>query len=150
MRPKQMDNTRRSTPRMRKANGFTLIEVLLVLIILVVLGALATNVFTGTRDKANINAAQAQIGLLSSAINLYQLHMNRFPNKLEDLWVEPSDADKAEKWGGPYLEKLKLDPWENEYQYTAEGKHNKNKYDFWSNGPDGKSGTDDDIGNWEK
>ena len=133
----------------RRSAGFTLIEVLLVLIILVVLGSLAVNVFTGTQDKANIDAATAQTGLLRSSIDLYRLHMTRFPSKLEDLWVEPSDSDEAEKWSGPYIEKLKPDPWGTPYQYIAEGKKNKNKYDFWSNGPDRQSGTDDDIGNWE-
>jgi general secretion pathway protein G len=132
-----------------RLSGFTLIEVLLVLIILVILGSLAVNVFTGTQDRANIDAATAQTGLVRSAIDLYRLHMIRYPSKLEDLWVEPSDSDEADKWNGPYMEKLKPDPWGTPYQYSAEGKKNKDKYDFWSNGPDRKSGTDDDIGNWE-
>jgi general secretion pathway protein G len=138
-------NHRRKIPR----SAFTLIEVLLVLIILVILGSLAVNVFIGTQDKANINAAKAQVGLLSTPISLYHLNMNKYPQKLADLWEEPSDSTLADKWGGPYVEKLKPDPWGNPYQYVAEGKKNSNKFDFWSNGPDGKSGTDDDIGNWE-
>ena len=143
--------SRRTKKRIRKKrpSAFTLIEVLLVLIILVILGSLAVNVFTGTQDKANINAAQAQIGLLGEPISRYRLHMNKYPDKLEDLWEEPSDSALAAKWGGPYVEPLKNDPWGNPYQYSAEGKNNKNKFDFWSNGPDGKSGTDDDIGNWD-
>jgi general secretion pathway protein G len=76
--------------------------------------------------------------------------MNKYPPSLKDLWEEPSDSALAGKWGGPYVEKLNNDPWDNPYQYTAEGKKNTNKYDFWSNGPDGKSGTDDDIGNWDR
>jgi general secretion pathway protein G len=87
---------------------------------------------------------------MRSSIDRYRLDMARYPAKLEDLWVEPSDSTEADRWGGPYVEKLKADPWQNDYQYMAEGKKNKDKYDFWSNGPDGKSGTDDDIGNWEK
>lgn len=130
-------------------SAFTLIEVLLVLIILVILGSLAVNVFTGTQDKANLNAAKAQVGLLSEPINRYRLDMNKYPQNLEDLWEEPSDTALAGKWGGPYVEPLKPDPWGNTYQYTAEGKNNTNKFDFWSNGPDGQSGTDDDIGNWD-
>lgn len=129
--------------------AFTLIEVLLVLIILVILGSLAINVFTGTQDRANFNAAKAQVGLLADPINRYRLDMNKYPQRLEDLWEEPSDSTLAEKWGGPYVEQLKADPWGNPYQYSAEGKNNSNKYDFWSSGPDGQSGTDDDIGNWE-
>lgn len=144
-------NRRPQTPqRAATRAAFTLIEVLLVLIILVILGSLAINVFTGTQDKANINAARAQVGLLADPINRYRLDMNKYPQKLEDLWEEPSDTTLAERWGGPYVEPLKPDPWGNAYQYTAEGKNNTNKFDFWSNGPDGQSGTDDDIGNWEK
>jgi general secretion pathway protein G len=142
---RRSEASRRCTRRV----GFTLIEVLLVLIILVILGSLAINVFTGTQDRANINAAKAQVGLLSDPINRYRLDMNKYPQRLEDLWEEPSDSTLSEKWGGPYVEQLKADPWGNPYQYSAEGKKNSNKYDFWSNGPDGQSGTDDDIGNWE-
>ena len=136
---------RRTAPR----SAFTLIEVLLVLIILVILGSLAVNLFLGTQDRANIDAAKAQVGLLSVPINLYRLHMNKYPQQLEDLWEEPSDTALVDKWGGPYVEQLKPDPWGNPYQYTAEGQNNSNKFDFWSSGPDGQSGTDDDIGNWE-
>jgi general secretion pathway protein G len=150
MRSSHKGKSIRSAQVGKPSAGFTLIEVLLVLIILVILGSLAVNVFTGTQDKANVQAATAQNSLVRSAIDRYRLDMNRYPSKLEDLWAEPTDSAEADRWGGPYVEKLKSDPWEHGYQYTAEGKHNKDKYDFWSNGPDGKSGTDDDIGNWEK
>jgi general secretion pathway protein G len=136
-------------PRHRTRAGFTLIEVLLVLIILVIIGSLAVNVFTGTQDRASINAAKSNVAPVRTAIDLYKLDMNKYPTKLSDLWEKPSDATQGDKWNGPYLEKLKPDPWGNEYQYTAQGKKNTNKYDFWSNGPDGQTGTDDDIGNWE-
>ena len=130
--------------------GFTLIEVLLVLIILVIIGSLAVNVFTGTQDKASINAAKSNVSLVRGAIDRYRLDLNKYPAKLDDLWTKPSDAAVADKWGGPYMEALKADPWGNPYQYTAQGKNNTDKYDFWSNGPDGQSGSEDDIGNWEK
>ncbi|MCC6494606.1 MAG: type II secretion system major pseudopilin GspG [Pirellulales bacterium] len=129
--------------------GFTLIEVLLVLIILVIIGSLAANVFTGTQDKASISAAKANVDLVRGALDRYRLDFNKYPTKLTDLWEKPSDTAEAEKWGSEYLEKLKPDPWGNEYQYANPGEHNAEKYDFWSNGPDGQSGTDDDIGNWE-
>jgi len=135
--------------RARRAGGFTLIEVLLVLIILVIIGSLAVNVFTGTQDKASVNAAKSNVSLIRGAIDRYRLDMNKYPTKLADLWEQPSDSTASDKWGGPYMEQLKADPWGNEYQYTAEGKKNTNKYDFWSNGPDGQSGSEDDIGNWE-
>jgi general secretion pathway protein G len=110
---------------------------------------LAVNQFGGVKERANIDAAKSQIGLVKSSIEMYRLHTNKYPTKLEELWQAPGDSSLADKWAGPYLEKLKEDPWQNEYQYTAEGKKNSGKYDFWSMGPDGKNGTEDDIGNWE-
>lgn len=129
--------------------GFTLIEVMLVLIILVIIGGLATRVFTGTQDKANRRATKFSIHQIEEAIKMYRQDMNKYPSKLEDLWEKPSDKTDAERWGAEFIEKLDPDPWGNEFQYLAEGKKNSGKYDVWSNGPDGKSGTDDDIGNWE-
>lgn len=130
-------------------SAFTLIEVLLVLIILVILASLAVTQFGGVRERANIDAAKSQIGLVKSGIDMYRLHTNKFPTKLDDLWQEPGDSALTDKWSGPYMEKLEEDPWGNAYKYTAEGKKNSGKYDFWSMGPDGKDGTEDDIGNWE-
>ena len=119
------------------------------LIILVIVGSLAVNVFTGTQDRASLNAAKSNLSLVRGAIDRYRLDMNKLPAKLADLWEKPSDKDQADLWGGPYVDKLKKDPWQNEYQYAAPGKKNPDGFDFWSNGPDGQSGTDDDIGNWE-
>ncbi len=145
---KENKSRRRASIAQHQA-GFTLIEVLLVLIILVIMGSLALNVFTGAQDQAEINVAKTQVNFIRGSIDRYRLDMRDYPSKLEDLWEEPSDSDDAEKWTGPYVEKLRDDPWDNEYQYTAEGKKNTDKYDFWSYGPDGKNGTDDDIGNWD-
>lgn len=140
------------TPHVRhsRRTAFTLIEVLLVLIILVVLSSLAISQFGGVRERANIDAAKSQIGLVKSGIEAYRLYANQYPTRIEDLWEKPSDSTMAEKWAGPYLEKLVEDPWGNAYVYQQEGKNNVGKYDLWSNGPDGKNGTDDDIGNWDK
>jgi general secretion pathway protein G len=149
-----MTNPHYSARRRTRAGvrrGFTLIEVLLVLIILVVIGSLvAPNIF-GIQDQADRTAAKAQIGPVKTAIRMYKLNMGTYPASLDDLFEKPTDADQAEKWGTePYLEeKLPPDPWGNDYQYAQPGEHNTDGFDFWSNGPDGESGTDDDIGNWE-
>ncbi len=150
-----MSGSRLTARRAARTNatrqGFTLIEVLLVLIILVIIGSLAANVFTGTQDRASINAAKANVSsLIPAAISRYRLDFNKYPSKLEDLWEEPSDEDEKKNWTDAYLEPLKPDPWGNDYEYLAEGKKNPDKYDLWSNGPDGKSGTEDDIGNWDE
>ncbi|MAT73505.1 MAG: type II secretion system protein GspG [Planctomycetaceae bacterium] len=136
---------RRTHPR----SGFTLIEVLLVLIILVILGSLATGVFTGTQEQASKRAVASQVGFVDEAIGRYRMDFNKNPDELSDLWDKPSDSDDADKWAGPYMKELKNDPWGNEYQYAAKGKKNSDGYDFWSTGPDGKDGTEDDIGNWD-
>ncbi|HMO86483.1 MAG TPA: type II secretion system major pseudopilin GspG [Lacipirellulaceae bacterium] len=141
-----------SSRRTRDADrrGFTLMEVLLVLIILVVIGSIvAPNVF-GAKEAADIKAATAQVGFIKRACRDYYLNMSKYPSSLDDLTTRPSDSAEAEKWGRPYLEeKLKPDPWGNAYQYASPGKRNSDSFDVWSTGPDGQDGTDDDIGNWE-
>jgi general secretion pathway protein G len=129
--------------------GFTLMEVLLVLVILVVLASLAVNVFSGTQDQANRNAAAAQVGLYKRAVDLYRLNMRQYPSELQELVTKPSDAAASNKWGGPYMDKIAKDPWEQDYRFAAPGKHNADSFDVWSVGPDGQDGSADDIGNWE-
>ena len=140
----------RSRRLSRQKSAFTLIEVLLVLIILVILGSLAASVFTGTQDKANIQAATIQIGLVEEPISRYRLAMNKYPEELSELWEEPEDDDEKEKWGtSAYMKEIPDDPWGNPYEYLAEGEKNPDGYDIWSLGPDGEDGTEDDIGNWD-
>jgi general secretion pathway protein G len=131
--------------------GFTLIELLLVLMILVVLGAMAIGMFTGTQERALKDAAKGQIGIFDHQIELYKLHMRTVPGALEDLIQQPSGDEASSNWEGPYIKASKLpdDPWGKPYRYSAQGKRNANGYDIWSVGPDGQDGTDDDIGNWE-
>jgi general secretion pathway protein G len=131
--------------------GFTLMEVLLVLVILVVLASIAVSTYSGVQDRALKDAAKAKVGMISGQIDTYQLHMRSFPADLNDLITRPSDAKSAERWSGPYLKEsgALLDPWDNEIRYAAPGKHNPERYDVWSVGPDEQDGSNDDIGNWE-
>ena len=141
---------RRAPQHDSQRTGFTLVEVLLVLIILVIIGSIVVPNLFGAKEKADIDAAKAQVNSLKGAMQVYRLHMNKYPPTLKDLIEKPSDKAQADKWAGPYLQgSMNKDPWENDYQYLAEGKKNASGYDLWSNGPDGQSGTDDDIGNWE-
>lgn len=147
----RMHGLHRRSTRKGLARGFTLVEVLLVLIILVIIGSIVVPNIFGAKDQADIDASKAQINSLKGAMNIYRLHMNKYPATLKDLTEEPSDKTAANKWAGPYLEgSMKQDPWGNEYQYVSPGKKNTGSYDLWSNGPDGQNGTDDDIGNWDK
>ena len=130
--------------------GFTLMEVLLVLIILVVLFALAVPTYTGMRRKGLMDAAKANIGALETAIDNYEFSVEYYPSSLDALLNPPNDLPDPSKWAGPYLKKAEglIDPWGRPYYYMCPGKMNPNSYDLWSVGPDGIDGTNDDIGNW--
>ena len=126
--------------------GFTLIEMLIVIIILGLLASqVAPKLFTKV-DKARIKTAKAQIELLSAAIDTYRLDMGKFPKSLEEL-----RRSNDSKWEGPYLPKeIPLDPWNNAYIYKLPGEHGP--YDIISYGQDGKPGgtdNDKDIVSWE-
>ena len=124
--------------RRRTRAAFTLMEVLLVLVILVILGSLAVSVFTGTQRSAYIKAAQVQVDTLDQNCMLYYQDMNQFPSSLQDLRVRPGVAN-ADKWNGPYSDRdLGLDPWQQQYNYDPNGpQHHGEKPDIWSNGPPG-------------
>ncbi|MEX0643316.1 MAG: type II secretion system major pseudopilin GspG [Pirellulales bacterium] len=130
-------------------SGFTLMEVLLVLVILVVLASMAVTVFSGTQDRADKQAAAGQVGILKGAIDMYRFHTRSYPDDLNGLVSKPTDSRLAEHWSGPYLDKMPKDPWDNDYRFAAPGKHNSDTFDVWSTGPDSQDGSDDDIGNWE-
>ena len=143
---------RRSSCSRRQSRGaFTLMEVLLVLVILVVLGAIVVPMFTGVGDAANVKAATTQVDFLEKAIDMYKFETKQLPGTLEDLVNKPSDAKVAKNWHGPYMKANKdlVDPWDNPYKYDSKGKKNSGGYDVWSTGPDGQDGTADDIGNWK-
>jgi general secretion pathway protein G len=144
----------RTTIRRQQAvrrSAFTLMEVLLVLVILVVLASIAVNIFGGTQKRALKDAAKAQVGIFKAAVNLYKFHTKNFPSSLDELINKPGDSTTASHWEGPYIEgaKIPLDPWDHEYKFAAPGKHNSDSFDIWSSGPDGQDGNEDDIGNWE-
>lgn len=137
--------------RQRRARlGFTLMEVLLVLAILVILGSLVAMSFKNVISDADVKGVKGQIGNFEGAINTYMLHMRQYPTTLQALTTAPADVDPA-KWKGPYLDKaIPLDPWGGEYKIRSPGTFNPNSFDLWSAGPDKVDGTADDIGNWEQ
>lgn len=137
-------------PRQRRRPGFTLIEVLLVLVILVILGSLAVTAYGPMRRKAQIDAAKAAVSMFETPLEAYHLHMDAYPASqagLDALRTAPADA--GSNWSGPYIKQdIPLDPWRNPYRYESPGRHNPETYDLWSAGPDGIDGTADDVGNW--
>ena len=134
----------------RQARGFSLIELLLVLVILSVLAAIIVPKFTGRSEQARETAAQTEIRNLESALEAFETDCGRYPTEsegLEALIEEPSDVSN---WRGSYLSRNSVpkDPWGHEYVYVIPGRENTNGYDLYSYGPNGLEGDDDDIGNW--
>lgn len=143
----------KNLPARRNRRGFTLMELLLVMAILLLLLGLVASRFIGTQKKANSNAAQAQIRLFKGALDNYALDMGSFPSTEQGLIAlreKPADVENADKWGGPYLDgELPKDPWQRDFQYAYPPTKNKDDFpDIWSLGADGEEGSEDDIGNW--
>ncbi len=128
--------------------GFTLIEVMVVVVILGILAAIVVPRIMDRPDEARKVKAQQDIRALESALNLYRLDNYAYPSTdqgLEALSQKPVPDPPRWKEGG-YVDRLPMDPWQHSYQYLSPGSHGS--LDIYSMGPDGQSGTDDDIGNW--
>lgn len=134
--------------------GFTLIEVMVVIVILGILAALVVPKVMSRPDEARITAAQQDIGSIVQALKLYKLDNMRYPGTeqgLQALVKKPTSAPIPPNWkGNGYLEKLPNDPWGNAFQYLQPGIHGE--VDVMSLGADGAAGgegSDKDIGSWE-
>jgi len=128
--------------------AFTLVELMLVVTIIGILAAIVIPRIAGRSEQARVTAAHADIsGGIKTALDAFEVDNGFYPKSLQDLIQQPSNA---KNWHGPYLESLPVDPWGNPYVYVYPGRHNPSGYDLYSVGPDGKAGTDDDIGNWTK
>jgi len=134
---------------MLNKKGFTLIELMLVVIILSILVAMVAPRLVGRGEQARRQAAEADIkSNIALALDLYELDNGRYPESLEDMLNDPGES-KAQNWNGPYLKGRALDPWGREYKYKTPGDHNPD-YDLYSYGGDGAEGGDDDIANWQQ
>lgn len=148
-------STRRKNGVAGRRAAFTLLEILLVVGLLALLAVFVVPAVVRQGDEAKINLAKTAVGPngpMSQAIKLYKFNTDVYPESLKDLLEKPNDDAVAKKWKGPYIEDKQglKDPWDREYQYTREGRHNQNSYDLYSMGPDGVDGNEDDIGNWAK
>ncbi|WP_042883457.1 type II secretion system major pseudopilin GspG [Cupriavidus necator] len=138
----------------RRARGFTLIEIMVVIVILGVLAALVVPKIMSRPDEARIVAARQDISSIMQALKLYRLDNSRYPTTeqgLAALVSKPTTEPVPNNWkGGGYLEKLPKDPWGHPYQYLNPGVRGEiDVFSFGADGQAGGSGNDADIGNWE-
>jgi general secretion pathway protein G len=126
-------------------SGFTLVELMLVVVILSVLAVAIVPRLAGRTEQAKIARSKSDMAAIGLALDLYELDLGKYPETLTAL----NDASAAGEtdWSGPYLKKgLPKDPWGREYVYSRDSQHSQD-YDLYSLGPDGSPGNDD-ITNW--
>jgi general secretion pathway protein G len=135
--------------RSSRRRGFTLIEVMLVMTIIVIMASFAVMAYGPIQRRAYVNQAKIQVQAFKDAIDRFNLDVGFYPSDLQDLRNPPSGMNNPAKWDGPYLgTEIPADPWGRYYQYVAPGKRNPDSFDVWSMGPDGNDNTADDVGNW--
>lgn len=129
--------------------GFTLIELMLVVIIIGALVAMVMPRLAGRGEQARVATARADIQTnIATALKLYELDNGSFPSSEEGLNALLSKPSSASNWNGPYLERKPLDPWGREYNYRSPGEHRTADYDLSSFGNDGTE-SQDDVKNWD-
>ena len=138
----------------RAGRGFTLIEIMVVIVILGVLAALVVPNVLSRTDDARIAAAKSDLGAIRQALKLYRLDNQRYPTTeqgLAALVTKPTIAPAPPNWKpGGYLEKLRRDPWGRPYQYLNPGlKGDVDIFTYGADGEPGGNGADVDIGSWD-
>jgi general secretion pathway protein G len=132
--------------------GFTLIEMMVVMVIIGLLMALVGPRFIRQEEKAKVKAARAQIELLGTALDTFRLDVGRYPNSQEGLAALRQRPFGVDRWDGPYLKKdVPKDPWDRQYYYRSPG-DNGRPYDLLSYGADGGPGGEGDardLSSWE-
>lgn len=137
--------------RFRKSRGFTLIEILVVITILGILGALVIPKIMDRPNEARVAATKQQVADIVQALNLYKLDAGSYPSSsqgLEALVQKPSSGKIPPNWR-PYMDKLPKDAWGNAFQYRAPGLHGEvDVFSLGADGVEGGEGYDTDLGNW--
>lgn len=133
-----------------RERGFTLLELLVVMVIIGLLAGLVAPRYFEQIGKSNTKIARAQIESLGKALDQYRLDVGAYPSTEEGLQALMAKPQDAPHWSGPYLQKLAPpDPWDRPYQYRAPGEHGD--YDLYSYGKDGQpggSGENSDVTSW--
>ena len=133
-----------------KRAGFTLVEMLLVLVILATLAAIVIPKLAGRGQQAKETAAHTQISAFEQALDSYEIDTGSYPSGSNGLNALVDPPANAQNWKGPYLKNIPNDPWNQPYVYMYPGKNNPGSYDLVSGGPDMRVGSEDDINNWTK
>ena len=143
-----MDLDKMKVRTRKNTRGFTLVELLLVLVILALIGGLVLPNIIGKAEGAKVKAASSQISRLAMAVESFYLDTGTTPDSLDDLINESGSVDG---WNGPYVKPSSLkDPWGREYVYNYPGEHGE--FDLYSLGADGQPGGEDrnaDINSWD-
>ena len=144
-----------SVPSTQRQRGFTLIELMVVIVILGLLATVVTLNVMPSQDRAMVEKARADIAVLEQALETYRLDNLAYPNSgqgLAALQRAPQDLAQPQRYRpGGYVRRLPADPWGNPYQYRQPGNDGRS-FDVWSQGADGVDGGSDDgadIGNWQ-
>jgi general secretion pathway protein G len=124
--------------------GFTLIELMIVVIIIAALAAMVTPSLINRSEEAKERIVRGDLSSLDTALKLYRLDTGAYPTSAQGLDILLLPTGK-----GPYLEKKPIDPWGGAYRYKCPGAQRVTSFDVFSVGRDGKEGTEDDIGNWQ-
>ncbi len=134
----------------KNTRGFTLLEVMVVIVILGILASMVVPNLMGSQERANMQKAVSDINALETSLSMYKMDNYKYPSTEQGLeaLVTETDIEPAPRRfpEGGYVKRLPNDPWGSEYQLLNPGEHGN--MDVFSMGPDGEAGTDDDIGNW--
>lgn len=138
--------------KVRRFPGFTLVEVMVVVVILGVLAVLIVPRVVGRTEEARVAAAKHDLAAIMQSLKLYRLDNGRYPTNeqgLQALVTKPSTGPSPSNWR-PYLDKLPKDPWGNTYQYLNPGVHGEiDVFTFGADGQPGGTGADQDVGSWQ-
>lgn len=140
-----------AAPRDRKEVGFSLIELLVVVVIMGILASMAVKQFSGQDDKARQTTAQYSIEVIGTSMDLYRLDVGYYPSSDEGIEALLEDPGN-DRWQGPYMKKFPMDPWGRAFVYRSPGEESGHEYEILSLGKDGEVGGEDfdmDILSWD-